>query len=109
MIAVKYFFEWFIIDLLSIFPFQFFFRDEKSSKALKLTRLARLPRLGKLIDVHKIKKLLKSFQGDTNDDKQILKQYIILYAYKVFRLILLAITITYFLGCIWFFISEDDY
>ena len=32
-----------------------------------------------------------------------------LYAYKVFRLIILAFTITYFLGCTWFFISDGEY
>lgn len=107
-IALRYFFGWFFIDLASIFPFQLFFKDDKSSKAVKLARLARLPRLGKLIDVSKIKKLLRSF-GEQNNDKQILKQYLQLYAYKVFRLIILAFTITYFLGCTWFFISETEF
>jgi hypothetical protein len=32
-----------------------------------------MPRLGKLIDINKIKKLLKSFQGETGDDKKIVK------------------------------------
>jgi hypothetical protein len=31
----------------------------------------------------------------------------LMYAYKIFRLIIIAIIITYFVGCFWYFISND--
>jgi hypothetical protein len=62
-IAINYFWGWFLIDLVSIFPFTLFLNSEAQDQAqtVKLARLFRMPRLGKLIDVGKIKKLLKSF------------------------------------------------
>ena len=67
-----------------------------------------MPRLGKLIDIDRIKKLLKSFQGDNGDDKQIVKQYLYLYLYNMFRLVLIAVVLTYFIGCFWFWISLNQ-
>jgi len=67
-----------------------------------------MPRLGKLIDINRIKKLLKSFQGEKGDDKKIVKQYLYLYLYNMFRLILIAVVLTYFIGCFWFYISLNQ-
>ena len=62
MIALNYLFTWFIIDFLSLFPFDLFMGDEnKNSTTFKLLRLLRMPRLSKLIDVGRIKKILKAF------------------------------------------------
>jgi hypothetical protein len=62
-IAIKYFWGWFTIDLISIFPFTLFLNSgsQDSAQTIKLARLFRMPRLGKLIDINRIKKLLKSF------------------------------------------------
>ena len=30
-----------------------------------------------------------------------------MYFYKIFRLIIIAVIITYFIGCIWFFLSTN--
>ena len=108
-IAINYFWGWFWIDFVSIFPFKEFLNSdaEDQAQAVKLFRLFRMPRLGKLIDINKIKKLLKSFQGETGDDKQIVKQYLYLYIYNMFRLILIAVILTYFIGCFWFWISVN--
>ena len=40
---------WFIVDFISVFPFQFIF--SKNVLLAKLVRLIRLPRLVKLIDI----------------------------------------------------------
>ena len=63
MIAINYFWGWFWIDLISIFPFQIFLKSgaQDSAQTVKLARLFRMPRLGKLIDIDRIKKLMKSF------------------------------------------------
>lgn len=75
LIAINYFWGWFTIDLISVFPFTLFLNSgaQDSAQTVKLARLFRMPRLGKLIDIDKIKKLLKSFQGETGDDKKIVK------------------------------------
>lgn len=66
-----------------------------------------MPRMGKLIDINRIKNVLKSLGGNNNNDEEIVKQYQILYLYKLIRMIIIAFIITYFLGCIWYFISEN--
>ena len=76
-----------------------------------------MPRLKKLIDIGRIKNILKAFQGDTSDDKAIVRANLTLYVYRVVRLIIIALVITFFLGCLWFRISitqveieiNDDY
>ena len=71
-IARKYFFGWFSIDAVSIFPFNIF-TDGPQSRATKLFRLARMPRLGKLLDTNKISKLLRSFDGEEIDHHLIVR------------------------------------
>lgn len=110
-IAKKYLFGWLCIDAVSIFPFKYvlslFNADSDNAQGLKLIRLARMPRMGKLIDINRIKNVLKSLGGNNNNDEEIVKQYQILYLYKLIRMIIIAFIITYFLGCIWYFISEN--
>jgi len=66
-------------------------------------RLFRLPRLIKLIDVSKFQKVVNSLTSEegSRDDK-IIAEYKMLYVYKVVRLIMIAIILTYFIGCFWF-------
>ena len=61
----------------------------------------------KLIDVNRFKNLLKSFEGPECDDETIVHQYFVLYVYNVFRLIIIAIFITYIIGCVVLFASND--
>jgi len=96
---------WFIVDFVSIFPFQLLI----SSNAVltKLFRLFRLPRLVKLIDISRFNQLLKSFFENSSRDERIVAQYMLMYAYRVFRLVIIAIIITYFIGCFWFLLSNE--
>jgi len=66
-----------------------------------------MPRLIKLIDIVRFNKLLKSFETKNSNDQTILNQYFILYMYNIFRLIVLAIMITYFIACFGFYISNE--
>ena len=104
LIIMRYLKGWFIIDLISIIPFTKFW---KTGSFTKLFRLARMPRLTKLFDIGRIQILLRSFQGNKIDDKQIIQKYFILNIYRLFRLVLIAVMITYFLGCLWFFVSQN--
>ena len=104
-IARHYFQGWFFVDFVSIFPFNVMF---STGVVTKLVRLARLPRLIKLIDISRFSKILKSFEKEGGgDDQWIVQQYFILYVYNIMRLIIIAIMITYFIGCIVYFISNE--
>lgn len=104
-IAKNYVFKgWFFIDFVSTFPWGFLF---VGGKFTKLLRLLRLPRMIKLIDISRVNKLIKQFlNNDQSRDEKIVAQYMLLYFYKIFRLIIIAIIITYFIGCFWFLLSS---
>ncbi len=105
-IAHNYIFKgWFIVDFLSTFPFSML---SQNGGATKLLRLFRLPRLIKLIDISRFNKLLKSFMSDNQaGDEKIETQYMLLYVYKILRLIIIAIIITYFVGCFWWLFCSN--
>ena len=104
LIAKKYVEGWFIIDFVSIFPFGAFFN---TGVVTKLFRLCRLPRLIKLIDPSRFKKVLKSTAKDEPNDTAIAHEYFVMYIYNIFRLVIIAIMITYFIGCNVYFISNE--
>jgi len=101
-ISLNYLTTWFPIDFVSVFPFYIVL---PTGVMTKLFRLARLPRLLKLLDVNRFNKVLQSFSSDANID-DILHLSYIQFLYAMIRLILMALIITYFLGCINFFISD---
>lgn len=67
----------------------------------------RLPRLIRLIDISRFNRMLKSFFENSSRDERIVAQYMMMYAYRIFRLVIIAIIITYFIGCFWFMVSND--
>jgi len=75
----------------------------KGGSVTKLLRLFRLPRLIKLLDISRFNKLLKSLMSNSSRDEKIVAQYMMLYVYKIFRLIIIAVIITYFIGCFWYY------
>jgi potassium channel len=96
-IALRYMFRgWFFIDFVSVFPFVAILQQD--ALITKLFRLFRLPRLIKLIDISRFNQLLRSFFESSSRDERIVAQYMLMYFYKIFRLIIIAIIITYFLG-----------
>lgn len=106
-IAQNYIFHgWFVIDFISVFPFGQLLQSE--SDITKLFRLFRLPRLIKLIDISRFNKLLKSLMSNSSRDERIMQHYFLLYVYKIFRLIIIAIIITYFIGCCWWYFCESQ-
>ena len=49
--------------------------------------------------------------SDQSRDEKIVAQYTLMYVYKIIRLIIIAVIITYFIGCFWFYycnIELDD-
>lgn len=104
MIAMNYLHGWFMVDFVSIFPFQLFLN---TGVITKLFRLCRLPRLVKLIDPSRFKKILKNLAEEEADDQAIANEYFTMYIYNIFRLVIIAIMITYFIGCMVYFVSNE--
>jgi len=71
LIARNYIFNgWFLIDFVSVFPFEYIIPD--LGKGTKLFRLFRLPRLIKLIDISRFNHMLKSLmKGNSSRDERI--------------------------------------
>jgi len=88
------------------------FGESESQYAVlvKLFRILRLPKFLRLLDTSKFDLLLDSIlekepknpQEEKSRQEKMNIKYISRYAYKVFRLILIAIMLTYFLGSLWY-------
>jgi len=96
---------WFFVDFVATFPFQYI--DDQNAAVTRLFRLFRLPKLITLLDLSRFNRLLKSFFESSNRKDRIVAQYILMYSYKIFRLIVIAIIITYFVGCFWYLMSHQ--
>ena len=104
-IALKYIKSWFLIDLLSIIPFELFFPNITYSKMI---RLLRLPKFIQTIDVKRFDNLATSFltKGESeNASKRLMVIFNIRYFFKIIRLMIMASLLTYVLGCVWYLIS----
>lgn len=73
-----------------------------------MIRLVRIPRIVNLLDLSRFNKFVDTvFSGQTRG-KRVVFQLIMKNVYKVFRLILLTIIITYFTGCLFYFLSDSQ-
>lgn len=61
----------------------------------------------KLIDPSRFKKILKNLGEEEADDQAIAHEYFVMYNYNIFRLVIIAIMITYFIGCMVYFVSNE--
>lgn len=70
-ILINYMTGWFIIDFLSVFPFN---QIMETGPGTKLFRLFRIPRLLKLLDVNRFSSILKTMRrGERTDTQTIIK------------------------------------
>lgn len=92
------------LDFIATFPF-----DEIEEDALytRLIRLTRLSKLINLLDTGRVKRMIKTYFDNSSRQTQV-----IMYSYKIFRLVMIVLMITYFIGCSWWFavtyINSDD-
>lgn len=124
-ISRKYLCTWFFFDLIAVIPLTLILDSvgEDNNKyvvLIKLFRILRLPKFMRLLDTSKFDLLLdsilekepKNSQEEKSRQEKMNIKYISRYAYKVFRLILIAIMLTYFLGSLWYFmvtiLPQDD-
>lgn len=119
--------SWFPFDLIAVIPLALLlklFGEEQNQYAvvIKLLRILRLPKFMRLLDTSRFDSLLdtilekepKNPQEEKSRQEKMNIKYISRYAYKVFRLILIALMLTYFLGSFWYFMvtimpTDDNY
>jgi hypothetical protein len=92
---------WLFIDFVATFPFQLLI---SGAFITRLLRLMRLSKLVKVFDVSRIKRLIKNYFDKSNRADRVQTQQMVMYTYKIIRLILVAFVITYNIGCLWWLI-----
>ena len=99
----------FLFEFLAVFPFNLILHSNTSLWA-RLIRLFRLPRLVKLLDQEKFNQMIKSFTGAADSsgrEDKLVAQYMMMHIYRIYRLAIIALLITYFVGCLWYFLSSS--
>lgn len=90
------------LDFVATFPFDWVLGDFLYTR---LIRLARLSKLMALLDIGRIKRLIKSyFENSTRADRTQVQQ-IVIHIYKMLRLIIVVLLLTYLIGCTWWFLA----
>jgi len=99
----------FFIDLLATFPFYLIDNDSEaggsSGSILKLLRLVRIPKILNLIDQDRVSKLIQTLVSGQQRQKKVVQTIFLSQVFKVIRLVVLTIIITYFTGCLFYFVS----
>ena len=108
-IAIKYFKSgWMLLDFIATFPFQYF----SDVMWTKLIRLARLTKLIALLDISRVKRLIKNYFDNSQSHDRTKKQYLVMFIYRIFRLIVIVFLFTYLIGSFWFifvrFINTEE-
>ena len=98
-IAKRYAKGWMVIDFISTFPFDYFWRGK--GVFARLFRLGRLSKLVKVLDIGRFKRLVKAqFENSTRPDR-IQTQQTIMYMFKLFRMMISILILTYIMACGW--------
>eukprot|EP01017_Pseudomicrothorax_dubius_P043558 TRINITY_DN7278_c0_g2_i1.p1 TRINITY_DN7278_c0_g2~~TRINITY_DN7278_c0_g2_i1.p1 ORF type:complete len:606 (-),score=184.94 TRINITY_DN7278_c0_g2_i1:149-1966(-) len=106
-IVKNYLTTWFIFDFIAVFPFNQILNSNDAT-FLRLFRAVRLPKFLRLLDVSKFDQILEVLLENTSRQEKMNYLYASKYIYKVIRLIIIAITLTYFLGCFWYYITANN-
>ena len=104
-IAKRYLKAWFLIDFISIIPFEILTTKKNFSNYIKLIRLIRLLKFIQTIDVKRFDNLMGNIitqRNKENGNKKLKLLFNIRYIFKIIRLIIMASIITYILGCLWY-------
>ena len=102
-----------IFDLLACIPFSLILGNKLNVEArlFRLLKLFRVPRLVELLNVNRVKRNINEYynnilikaveQNKDNETYPILKTLLLIQVYKIFRLMIIILTSSYFLGIIW--------
>jgi len=104
LIAKRYMTSWFLPDMLAVTPFYLVNND---LLWMKLIRLVRLFKFIEMLEVDKIEKPLEWVLAGVAVEKRMFITFVVKNVYKIFRLIIVALLLTYYVGCFWFMFSEN--
>jgi hypothetical protein len=91
---------WLFFDIISLIPFDNSFPTET---LVKFIRLIRLPKLVRLIDAKVIDKLFEDLLSNKKSSSFLII-FNLKYMYKIIRLVIIAVAITYCVACSWWFL-----
>jgi len=103
-IARRYLYGWFVFDFVAIIPLQFI---HDNLYAIKLTRILHIGEFLELFDLSKIGWIFTDMSQGGTREEQASTKYLLEYLYKVFRLLLIALLMCYFLGMAMYIISSQ--
>ena len=104
-IAVKYFKSgWLFLDFVATFPFDLAFNSQ--AQYTRMIRLMRLSKLIAILDTSRFKRVIKTYYENSTRADRFQSLYIVMYTYKIFRLIVIIFMITYFIGCFWWLLAR---
>ena len=106
-ICLRYLTGWFIIDFLSIFPFNLFLSRYTFFVYYKLIRIIRMPKLIQMISCRKLRHIAKSFYL-SNTKKKYYNYYKVTQTIKLFWLIGISLLVTYLIACLWFWVCKES-
>ena len=55
--------------------------------------------------MNRMKRIIKSYYENSTRSDRLQSQYMVMYAFRIFRLVVIASLITYMIGCSWWLIS----
>ena len=99
----------FFFDFVATFPFYLIPQENSDTDyatLLKLLRMVRIPKILNLLDLTRFNKFTDALVSGQTRGKKVQYQQAMKNIFKVIRLILLTVIITYFTGCTFYFVSS---
>ena len=97
---------WFLLDFMAAFPFDLILGSD--SYYTRMTRLLRLPRIYKLMKYSRLSGFIYYFLEDETESREERRKifFILRHIGKLTKMLIGLIFVTYFISCIWFWISQ---
>ncbi|EGR26984.1 hypothetical protein IMG5_203830 [Ichthyophthirius multifiliis] len=105
LIAKRYLKFWFWIDFTAILPFEYLVQ---SGPSLKLIRFFRMPKFLRLLEISKMDEILNQLLEQFSQKQKMTYLFLLRYLYKFLSFMLFAITLTYFVACIWYIVITSN-
>jgi len=103
-IAKQYLKTWFIVDFVSVLPFQY----TGQANALRLFRILRIPRIVRLFDYSRAEAVLNMVFANVSPKNRMDYLFAAKFVYRILRTVLIALISTYFLGCLWYLVVSSS-
>lgn len=105
-IAKNYAKGWLFLDVIATFPFGLVLNSDRGT-VVKLIRLVRLPRILKIFSFDRVKKFMSFTNRRASRQGKVKGQLLARTYYALFTMLLLAFFCSYFLGAIFYFMSQE--